>query len=150
MKLTAHFTKSELEQSNTAVRLGLPNVCPDNLLANMRKVANHLGSIRVHFDAPVRVLSCYRSPAVNSAVGGSSTSAHRFALAADIRVDGVEVIKVCEWCAANIPDFDQIINEFPAGGCGWCHIGFTNNRPRQECLSAVKEGGRTVYKGGIV
>lgn len=148
MKLTEHFTKEEMERSNTAIRLGLSNICPPGLELNMLKVATRLELIRKHFNAPVRVLSCYRSPIVNASVGGSNTSAHRFALAADIQVDGVEVIKVCEWCAVNIPDYDQIIYEF--GPSGWCHIGFTNGTPRKECLSAVKQGSRTVYKGGLV
>lgn len=144
MKLTAHFTKEEMERSNTATRLGLPNACPFELMPNMLKVAAALELVREHFGLPVRVLSCYRSPIVNQAVGGSATSAHRFALAADITIQGVPNIKVCEWCATNIPEYDQVIYEFGEGG--WCHLGFTNKEPRKQYLAATKVDGRTVYK----
>ena len=148
MNITDHFTKEELQRSNTAIRLGLNNICPDSLADNMAKVAGNLELIRSHFGVPVRVLSCYRSPVVNAAVGGSATSAHRFAMAADITVDDVPVIKVCEWAADNIPDYDQIIYEF--GPAGWCHIGFTNGTPRKELLTAIKQGSKTVYKKGLI
>jgi len=146
MNITEHFTKEELERSNTATRLGLPNVCPPELMPNMLKVATALELVRKHFNAPVRILSCYRAPAVNAAVGGSATSAHRFAMAADFTVDGVPVRDVCIWCSENILNFDQVIYEFDQ----WCHIGFTNKIPRLQILSAVKEKGRTVYKSGYV
>lgn len=147
-KLTPHFTKQELERSSTATRLGLDNTCPDGLLPNMQKVADRLEVIRMHFNAPVRVLSCYRSPAVNKAVGGSKTSAHRFALAADCTTDGVSVYDLCKWCADNIEDYDQVIFEF--GNSGWMHIGFTNGTPRKQLLTATKQNGKTVYLSGLV
>ena len=148
MRLTEHFTKEEMERSSTAIRKGLANVCPPELLPNMQKVADHLELIRMHFNAPLRVLSCYRSPEVNKAVGGSKTSAHRFAMAADCTVDGVSVHDLCKWCADNIEDYDQIIFEF--GNTGWMHIGFTNGKPRKQLLTATKQNGRTVYQSGLV
>lgn len=148
MQLTPHLTKSELERSSTATRLGLDNTCPADLLPNMQKVADHLELIRMHFNAPLRVTSCYRSPEVNKAVGGSKTSAHRFAMAADCTVDGVSVYDLCKWCADNIDDYDQIIFEF--GNTGWMHIGFTNGKPRKQLLTATKQKGKTVYQPGLV
>lgn len=145
MNITEHFTKVELEQSNTAVRLGLPNECPPDLVPNMVKVATALELVRSAFGKPVRVLSCYRAPAVNAAVGGSATSAHRFALAADIQIGGVDVIEVSRWCARNLEGYDQVIHEFDQ----WTHIGFTNGTPRGEMLTAKKVGSRTVYSMGI-
>lgn len=148
MQITQHFSKAELERSNTATRLGLPNICPPGLVPNMTKVVARLELVRLYYDAPITILSCYRSPAVNSAVGGSATSAHRFALAADFTVQGKSVKEVCKWCAKNLTDYDQIIYEF--GENGWIHIGFcADKEPRLECLSAVKEGSKTVYKRGI-
>jgi hypothetical protein len=145
--MTEHFTQKELEYSATGIRLGLSNKCPDDLLPNMQHVAERLELVRAHFGKPVRVLSCYRSPAVNTAVGGSATSAHRFAHAADFVVSGVSVLEVCKWCAENIPDYDQIIYEF--GEDGWCHIGFTRKTPRKQLLTAKKAGGKTKYTGGF-
>jgi len=147
MKVTEHFTSEELQQSNTATRLGLPNVCPPELTANMLKVATHLEQIRGHYGVPVHIHSCYRAPAVNAAVGGSATSAHRFALAADFTVEGRGIKEVCEWCSQNVVGYDQIIYEF--GENGWIHIGFSNNSPRKQCLTATKVGGKTVYVQGF-
>ena len=142
-----------MEKSSTAIRKGLNNTCPADLLLNMQKVADHLELIRMHFNAPLRVLSCYRSPEVNKAVGGSKTSAHRFAMAADCTVDGVSVYDLCKWCADNIEDYDQIIYEFGEKdnpSAGWMHIGFTNGTPRKQLLTATKQNGKTVYQSGLV
>jgi hypothetical protein len=147
MKLTEHFTIEEMQRSNTAIRLGLQNICPDLLRENMLLVAQRLEAVRAYFKAPVRVLSCYRSPSVNKAVGGSETSAHLFAQAADFTVDGISVSTACDWCSINIPDYDQIIFEF--GESGWCHMGFTSKEPRRQLLTAVKVGGKTVYRKGL-
>ena len=147
MRLTEHFTVEELQKSEAATRHGVPNICPPELAGNMLIVADHLELIREHYGVPVRVLSCYRSPEVNKLVGGSETSAHRFALAADFEVDGVSNHDVATWCAENISDYDQIINEFPPDG--WVHIGFTGKTPRKQLLTAVKTNGKTVYNQGI-
>lgn len=148
MNLTEHFTREEMERSSTAIRLGLDNRCPDNLMRNMLDVAGQLEIIRDHFQAPIHITSCYRSPEVNSAVGGSPTSAHRFAHAADFEVAGVPNIEVCQWVVKNLQNFDQIIYEF--GPSGWCHIGFTNGTPRKQLLTATKENGKTVYRNGLI
>jgi len=147
MKLTEHFTREEMEHSATAIRYGVDNKCPNELLDNMTAVAMTLEKIRAHYGKPIHVTSCYRSPACNRLVGGSPTSAHRFAFAADFEVDGVANIDVCRWVADNISDFDQIIYEF--GPSGWCHIGFTHNTPRKQQLSATKNGKVTVYTAGL-
>jgi hypothetical protein len=148
MNLTQHFASEEMERSSTAIRMGLDNSCPNELFGNMIDVAVHLETVRAHFNAPIHVTSCYRSPDVNNAVGGSKTSAHRFAHAADFEVQGVANIDVCRWVAENIPDFDQIIYEF--GPEGWCHMGFTNSAPRKQLLTATKQGGKTVYQNGLI
>ena len=152
--VTNHFTTDELEFSEKAVRLGLDNTCPPEYYANRLNLAEHLELIRNHFDRPVRVISGYRNDVVNKAVGGSKTSAHRTTSAADIRVPGVPVLDVCQWCADNIEDYDQIINEFPESGNGWMHLGFTNGTPRRQLLTAVKRmvNGKleTVYLPGLV
>ena len=147
MNLTENFTKEEMERSSTAIRKGLSNICPPELFINMIDVANHLEIIRAHYGVPVHVTSCYRSPAVNKAVGGSKTSAHSFAHAADCEVTGIKILALCQWCAANIKGFDQIIYEF--GPTGWMHIGFTNGVPREQVLTATKVDGKTVYTKGL-
>lgn len=148
MQLTTHFTLDEMTRSETAIRKGLDNTCPDDLLSNMKMVAEALELVREFFVRPIHVTSCYRSPEVNKAVGGSPTSAHRFALAADFEVSGVPNIEVCQKIQAVVPDFDQIIYEF--GPSGWIHLGLRHATPRRQLLTAAKVGGKTVYAPGIV
>ena len=147
LQITAHFTLSELTASNTGTRLGLDNNPPAELMPNILHVAERLEMIRAHFGRPVRVHSCFRSEAVNKAVGGSPTSAHRFAHAADFTIPGVSVLEVCKWCAENIHDYDQVIYEF--GESGWIHIGFTSKTPRKQLLTAAKHNGKTIYTPGF-
>jgi len=148
MKLTEHFSTEEFERSSTAIRMGLSNEIPPELMSNAKLMAATLETIRTRFGRPVRVTSCYRSPEVNQAVGGSPTSSHRFALAADFTVDDFSNNRVCEILQTMLTNFDQIIYEF--GETGWVHLGLAKTAPRGEVLSAVKEGGKTVYKKEIV
>jgi len=77
---TAHFTLEEL----TTTGSGLRNVPTSAQKANLALMATHvLEPLRAQF-GPLRVTSGFRSPAVNSAAGGSSTSAHMDGRAADL------------------------------------------------------------------
>ena len=148
MRLTEHFTKEEMEKSSKATVLGLDNTMPDKYISNALRVAVVLEKIREHFNLPITILSCYRSPEVNQKVGGAKTSAHLQALAADFIIKGISNRKICEWVVFNITDFDQIIYEF--GETGWCHIGLSYNSPRKQILSASKtEDGKTHYQCGL-
>lgn len=51
---------------------------------NLMRLGEFLDGVRADFGAPISINSAYRSEAVNQAVGGSKTSAHRLGLAADI------------------------------------------------------------------
>lgn len=147
--VTENFTLEELTRSATGLRLGLDNTLPSQFLRNAELVAEALERVRAYFGGkPVRVTSFYRSKAVNAAVGGSLTSAHMAAMAADFEVSGVPNIEVCRSIPEIIPEFDQVIYEF--GPTGWVHLGLTHELPRQQLLTAVKLGGKTVYKPGIL
>ena len=146
--ISANFSLEELTFSETAVRMGLDNTCPEEYISNMETVAEALEKVRQHFGEPINILSCYRSPKVNKACGGSETSAHRFALAADFRVKNVINIDVCKYIESRKDiDYDQVIYEF--GSTGWIHLGFSKT-PRRQSLSAVKKNAKTVYLQGIV
>lgn len=147
--ITGNFTLEELTRSATGLRLGLDNTLPAQFLRNAEQVAEALERVRAYFGGkPVRVTSCYRSKAVNAAVGGSLTSSHMAAMAADFEVSGVPNIEVCRSIPEIIPEFDQVIYEF--GPTGWVHLGLTHELPRHQLLTAVKLGGKTVYKPGIL
>ena len=89
MQLTPHFTLAELTHSTTAKRLGLDNTPTDKVIQNLEATAVMLECIRAHLGGvPVIVTSGYRSPAVNSAVGGVTSSDHTTGQAADIVAPG--------------------------------------------------------------
>ena len=98
-KITPHFTYRELTNSATGRRLGLENKPNEQELANIRKTAERLEKIRAWLgkkygrEVSIHVLSCFRSEAVNRAVGGSRTSAHRFGSAASV---------ICSWLKTSL------------------------------------------------
>ena len=104
-------------------------------MANLRTLAIRLEEVRALLGKPMPITSAYRSPALNAAVGGSSTSDHANGLAADFtspRYGSVQ--KVCEAIAGSDIQFDQIIYEQKAGGVEWVHLGF-GARMRRQVLS---------------
>ncbi len=145
-RLSDHFTLAEMTHSNTALRRGLDNTPPPEVLDQLILTADRMEGVRrLLGDRPIKVSSGYRSPAVNRAVGGSRTSAHRTGHAVDFTCpDFGTPAEVAAHLAQHLTDFDQLIEEFG----GWVHIGFGPNKRRQ-VLTARKVGGRTKYTPGI-
>jgi zinc D-Ala-D-Ala carboxypeptidase len=88
MKLSTHFTLTELTASQTAQRLKIDNTPAPELLPRMVLLAELLERIRAHLGSPVTVTSGYRCPPLNRAVGGVTSSDHAQGHAADIVVPG--------------------------------------------------------------
>lgn len=148
MQLSPNFTLAEMMRSEAAARRGIDNTPPAALIENLRQLCvNVLEPVRAHYARPVIVTSGYRSPAVNSAVGGSGTSQHSQGEAADFTVAGVPNIDVCRWMEKALT-YDQLIYEF--GESGWVHCSWRRSRLRNMELSAKRIGGKTSYIGGIV
>ena len=79
LQLSPRFKVKDLIVTNT----GIDNRPPEEKLASFQKLAKALE--KVYSDVgPFRIASAYRSPEVNSAVGGSPTSRHLSGEAADI------------------------------------------------------------------
>ncbi len=82
MKLTKNFSLSEFEcKSGAAV--------PDDLLPNIKKLAESLQVLRDDIGLPIRINSGYRSPEHNEKIGGVKNSQHTKGTAADIAISGV-------------------------------------------------------------
>lgn len=81
MKLTKNFNSKEFDCKDGAK-------VPANLLPNLILLAKNLEIIREYFNAPVIILSGYRSPSHNKNVGGAKYSQHLKAKASDIRIEG--------------------------------------------------------------
>lgn len=146
MNLTEHFTLAEFTDSQTALRKGISNMPSEMAIANLHRVADVLEQVRALFGKPLVISSGYRSPALNSAVGGASSSAHLTGLAADFTVPGMTPRETARAIAKSNIKFDQMIVEFGA----WVHIGLSQGPLRQEILTAKRgDSGATVYTKGI-
>jgi zinc D-Ala-D-Ala carboxypeptidase len=137
VNLSEHFTLEELTFSDFAARNGIANTPMPRIQENLVFLAERLEAVRAVLKAPMRITSGFRSETVNSAVGGSLTSQHRYGLAADFVAPAFgspyEVAKALE--ASNL-QYDQLIHEFGS----WVHISFVRREPRRQALSIFKRG----------
>ncbi len=146
LQLTQHFTLEELTHSDAAVRKGLDNTPHAQALARICNTARHMEVVRMTLrDLPIKVHSCYRSPAVNKEVGGSSASAHMDGDAIDF---SCPTFGTPQACAKAIIDsgikFDQIIYEG-----AWVHISFAEAMRSNVLTAHFLPGQRTTYTEGI-
>jgi hypothetical protein len=151
MKLSTNFSLSELTKSEAATRLGLDNTPALQIIENLEAlVENILQPVRDKF-GPVVVTSGYRSPEVNKAIGGSTTSDHCKGQAADFEVLGKDNRELAIWIAENM-QFTQLILEFYKPGVpdsGWVHCSYDPGNLNRQVLTAEKVNGKTVYTTGI-
>ena len=137
--MTKNFTLAELTKTNT----GLPNALPDHLKENLQALADNVLQPARDALGAIQVTSGYRSPEVNKAIGGSSSSQHCFAQAADLKFKGGNDV-LFNWIKDNT-DFDQLIWEFGTDDApSWVHV-YYSPRHRKQVLKAKKINGRTKY-----
>jgi zinc D-Ala-D-Ala carboxypeptidase len=150
-QLSTNFSLKEFTKSETATRLGLDNTPNEEVIGRLKTlVETIIQPVRDHF-GKTTINSGYRSPESNAAVGGSKTSDHCKGFAADIEVPGVANGDLAEYIKANFK-FTQLILEFYTQGIpdsGWVHVSYDPSNLKCECLTAVKQNGKTVYLKGI-
>jgi hypothetical protein len=136
-----NFPLTELTRSAYAIRNGLNNTPPDELLENGRMLADGLERVRALLSVPIYVESGYRSPRVNRAVGGTPTSQHKDFLAADIVPIGygLGLAMKAIIAAKDVIQYDQLIYEG-----GWIHVSFSSV-PRGDTLLAKFANGKVFY-----
>ena len=144
-KLTNHFTLDEFTASQTAARMGIPNVPDGDELANVRRTAEVMERVRTLLgNRPILISSGYRCPEVNRAVGGSSTSAHMTGLAVDFNCPGFGTPReICHALSPHMADLgvDQLIHEFDS----WVHLGLSTGAPRMMALTIDSGGTRNGF-----
>jgi hypothetical protein len=130
--------------SGTGRSKGLSNDPTPEIEANLERLCKEaLEPIRA-IVGPLKINSGYRSDAVNKAVGGSTTSAHSYGLAADLNPVKGTWKELMDKIIASGVKFDQIIFEHT-----WVHIGLCNPRDmkqRGQKLSMFKVDGKTTYE----
>jgi zinc D-Ala-D-Ala carboxypeptidase len=135
MRISKHISFEEATLSPTALRLGIDNTPNEEILANMKLVAERcFEPIRNWYGKPIKVNSFYRCDALNKAVKGSATSQHVQGKAMDISTGTKAGNKlIYEWAKNNLI-FDQLINEYDYA---WVHISYNKNNNRNQTLIIV-------------
>jgi hypothetical protein len=154
MRLSPHFTLSELTRSEAATRGGFSNAPSAEATENLKALCEViLEPVRAHFGKPIRVNSGYRGPQANAAVGGATSSQHCKGEAADFEIDSVANRDLVQAIVDLNLSFDQLILEFHVAGdpnSGWVHCSHKRNGiNRHEVLTATKVQGKTVYSKGL-
>ena len=144
MQLSQNFTLERFVFSSTAERRGIDNTAPDDVVANLKVLANYLEQVQSSLGHEIHFNDVYRCNELNMIVGGSPTSDHVHGLAADFTCPSFgtprEVIhRIVE---AGIP-FDQLIYEGT-----WVHFG-CGERMRGELETASFANGKPTYTLGV-
>jgi|TARA_B100000035_G_C20833281_1_gene479669 hypothetical protein len=149
MKISKHVSYKEGVRSNTATRRGIDNTPTDDHLHFMEIIAHEIFEpLREWVGGPIKINSFYRSPDLNTAIGGSATSQHCKGQAMDIddTFGHKTNAEMFEWIRENL-DFDQMIWEFGNdNNPDWVHVSYVSEaKNRNRCLKAYKEKGKTKY-----
>ena len=148
--ISKHISYKEGVYSNTATRRGINNDPNDSQLENMELIAEKIFEpLRKWVGGPIKINSFFRSPELNTAIGGSSKSQHCKGQAMDLddTFGKATNAEMYHWIKDNL-DFDQMIWEFgddenPA----WVHVSYVSEEEnRNRCLLAYKENKKTKYK----
>lgn len=137
MNLTPHFTLQEL----TTTKTGKANTPNTGEVAKLRALCSAVLEPWREIVGPLRVNSGFRSEAVNNAVGGSSTSQHRYGEAADVTPLGWSRARswraLLDLMAAGLPVDQAIIYE----STSHVHLSHTaRHNARREALVKTSSG----------
>ena len=122
-----YFSISEMTRSKTAEVKRINNRPPTEAATNLTAlILRVLDPVRERWGRPITVSSGYRSPDLNTAIGGAKASQHMTGEAADIsagtKADNAELFALIQTMrAAGEIDFDQLIDE---KGFSWIHISY--------------------------
>lgn len=147
MRLSPNFTLAQLIHSETAERLGIDNRPGPDHVANLGRLAAAMEQVLVLLGQPVAINSGYRSPALNTAVGGAPQSRHALGLAIDFTCTGFGTpLQVAQAIAASSLPYDQLIHEFGR----WVHLGLSPlpDAPRRQLLTICSSAAG--YLDGLV
>lgn len=150
-KLSKNFKLAELVHSNTASRLNIYNIPDEQEVDNLKRLAREvLQPIRTATCAPLIISSGYRNEALNTEIGGSSTSQHMLGEAADILSTALDPKELAEKILEMGIEFDQLILEYydKENGDGWVHISKKASGNRMEVLTKLKNV--PGYQAGLV
>lgn len=145
MNIGKYTTLERLCKSQMAERHGIDNKPDAVQLANLKVLIEKVyDPICDHFQRAITVSSCFRSPVLNSLIGGARNSQHTTGEAIDLDCDGdgtpITNNAVFYWLF-NHSDFDQLIWE---GGNdvspSWVHISYNTTGKNRKQVLKMKNG----------
>lgn len=130
-----YFKFEQWAVSSTAKQKGIDNSVPPNFQPRVKELVEKiLDPLREAWGSDIIVSSGYRCDALNRAIGGSRTSAHSQAYAADLvpvgRSTNEFALFVMHWLHDNNIKFDQFIDEHKPNSA-WVHIAIRNGGEQQ-------------------
>ena len=160
MRLSKNFTLHEMCYSSTALRRGIENSPSKEGIYKLTLLATGLlQPLRERLGA-LRVTSGYRSPELNTSIGGSTNSQHCKCEAVDIqyvrrgKMDNLAIYKTLieldldyDQCILEFGDATEYIDpENPA----WIHLSWKVSDNRKQTLIAYKDiNNKTKYRAKI-
>ncbi len=140
MRLSVHFSLEEFERNGR----GIANKAPARAIDNLTTLCKFLlEPLRDILGKPISITSGYRSPKLNNAVGGTSTSQHTTGQACDINVAGMQKTDLFKLIVANM-DFDQCIMEYDSNCLHLSYVGAGKNR-HQIFTRRIVDGKKKYY-----
>lgn len=138
MRLSPHFTLEELTYSDTAKRYGIDNTPSKDIIKNLGYLtANLLEPLRDRLKKPITITSGYRCDKLNTKVGGSKYSQHRYGQAADIKVKGWTPRQLYYFIKDQAKNnglvYDQLILEHTSTA-DWVHVSYSKHNRKQNLL----------------
>ena len=138
--ISEHISYKEGVYSRTATRLNIDNNPDDRQILNMCLIADEVFEpLRMWVGGPIKINSFFRSPELNTAIGGSTKSQHCQGQAIDLddtfgRATNAEMY---EFIKKHL-DFDQMIWEFgDDDNPDWVHVSYISTKEnRNRCLKA--------------
>ena len=141
--ISDHVLYSEVVHSDTAKRLRISNVPNGGQIERIKTLSQKIFEpVREHLGVPIYISSCFRSEALNVAIGGAKNSQHMAGEAMDLDAEkyGKTTNKaIFEFIRDNL-EFDQLIWEFGTEEePDWVHVSYTYKHPNRNQVLTINK-----------
>ena len=144
-KISANFSMEEFSKTST----GLPNDIPEDKRAWIVALVQEILQPLRDKIGIINITSGYRSPEVNTRIGGSPTSQHMIGQACDFFPLEMNIIKVYEILYSSNYPISQCILYSPEEG-NFIHVAIDPKRPAKKQFLIKQNGSFYPYNGGVI